>query len=176
MRRLAIAATIAALTFLAGQAAQAATWLRYDFNTLSSFDNQFSGSFTGFIEMPGPVGAVVINGVSLPHCVTTLGPDTVDCSMAKLFTDYDATGLAAIELWFSDVSNQYTYLFAPGALTAPGLHNSIILDDQQATLRVSVVDSLAVPEPATWAMMILGVGMAGAAVRAQRRRPARAKA
>jgi len=180
MRRLAVAATIAALTLLGGQAS-AATYLKYQFQTLDSFDGQFEGSFTGFIETPpGPVGETIISGAALPACVTTMSAVTVDCSMAKLISGFDFFGdgsltLDVVELWFVNASNQYSYYFDPGAFATVGLHTTAmpaLFAGQTATLRVSRATSLAVPEPGTWAMMILGFAGAGAALRAERRRRA----
>ena len=61
--------------------------------------------------------------------------------------------------------------FADGAFTNPGTHLSIhnILNGAEAKLVVTVIGG-AVPEPATWAMMICGFGLVGAGLRQNRAR------
>ena len=88
-------------------------------------------------------------------------------------TDYrlDVFGPAAIENWSISFSLLGTY--ADGVFS--NLHGSVNMGGQifpepaSWTLSGAFVNQLSVPEPATWAMMIAGFGIAGAAARQRRR-------
>ena len=55
------------------------------------------------------------------------------------------------------------------SISFAGVENQIVFDD--VTFGSSTVGSGA-PEPATWAMMLMGLGGLGAAMRSARRKPA----
>ena len=74
-------------------------------------------------------------------------------------------------LFFSsnNFSASSAFFFSDGAFKGLGTYNSLIsAPGVRGTLTVSNVTG-AVPEPATWAMMIVGFGMAGAAMRRHKR-------
>jgi hypothetical protein len=58
--------------------------------------------------------------------------------------------------------------------TAGERFNSVTFSSGQNSFEVDNLATAGVPEPASWALMILGFGGAGAALRSQRRRPATA--
>ena len=72
------------------------------------------------------------------------------------------------------VLNPFTYqyyYFDVGAFGAPGSYDAMVFGERQgAHLDVSRVSD-GIPEPATWAMMLLGFGLVGGAMRSARRRP-----
>jgi hypothetical protein len=154
MRRLAIAASVAALTLIGGHAF-ATTYFRYDFIALSAVnydpiadkavDADFQGSFTGFLETP-PTKTTDI--LILPLCRTTVGGVSRDCWNARLRPDGGALGPAEdyseapgqneVELWWvppavTDSSEcyltfglcqTYAYLFPHVAFSTPGRYLS----------------------------------------------------
>jgi hypothetical protein len=86
---------------------------------------------------------------------------------------YDVVGVKTA------TTTYHWYYFENGALETPGEHQSVLLTDRRATLRVDGAAAVAapppppavVPEPGTWALMILGFGLAGANLRARVRVP-----
>ena len=55
------------------------------------------------------------------------------------------------------------------AASAPSGAGSVRLNDEGSTFTVDVVADAAVPEPATWGMMLVGMGLVGAGMRSRRR-------
>jgi hypothetical protein len=90
-------------------------------------------------------------------------PANVSCNSRHFFMPTRA-GNDGIGLGLGLTS--YNFFFADGALSAYGTYNTILFGSQQsARLTVSEVIPAAVPEPATWAMMLLGFGLVGAGLR-----------
>ena len=97
------------------------------------------------------------------------------------FNLFNGTSLVATYVYGSTTSNQlasYAALFPPGnpSVTFDSFTNDFTIDTlaTPATLESALfsydVVSAAVPEPATWAMMILGFAVAGAALRREAKR------
>lgn len=201
MRRLAVAATIAALTLIGGQAS-AATTLRYAFTSYVAdpsadplADPELTGSFVALFDYDGyfavnPVGSGVTldqnSFVGVTRQLISCNVDGFACGdqdsaqHLEFYTDTLITGPVHYDVVdFSghrgeDVFTQ-PFFFASGAfshLSPPGGYQSLVFDGMQATLTVSSV----VPEPAAWALLITGVAAAGVALRTQRRQPATVKA
>ena len=64
MRRLAVAATLAALAFFGCQTATAAAYLKYEFTAYGSdFDPQITGGFTAYLDLNG----YTLNGSNLSY-------------------------------------------------------------------------------------------------------------
>lgn len=101
-----------------------------------------------------------IAGYSLDLCFTTGGGNTCGGNTtANAGIDMGQTGSGAFTLGFSGVPQQVTLtniLARYQDVAAPGVNSAI------------GVPVPGVPEPATWAMMILGFGLAGSAMRRRR--------
>lgn len=111
---------------------------------------------------------------SLENCFvsTTAQPAGGTCGSPDLYLSdaYNYIGFQ-INTLLNPFTYQY-YYFDVGAFGAPGSYDAMVFGEQQgAHLDVSRVSD-AVPEPATWAMMLLGFGLIGGAMRSARRRPA----
>lgn len=109
---------------------------------------------------------------SMENCfvATTAQPAGATCGSADLYLSntYNYIGLEVNTL-LNPMTYQY-YYFTPGAFGTPGSYEAMVFGEQQgAQLDVSRVSD-AVPEPATWAMMLLGFGLIGGAMRSARRR------
>lgn len=172
-----LAATVAlACSGLAGQA-QATQFFHYQIDWsghgFGSYDIDASGSIsfdrsTWHVNKPGALTAVdnVICTVSVGHCGTVY--------FAPRFLGTPSFTYDAISFPFS-VSNAPPgspmtgtgFLYQDNAFSAPGIYSSTTTHEQ-STLTVSMfTDNLrpGVPEPSTWALMILGFGAIGAAMR-----------
>ncbi len=169
-------ARIAAALLFAACAAPAAAAVQYDFVGTSSFGGAY-GSFS-FIA-PAFINSSSTSGTSialanLTSCSVTFGGGT--CGAQVLFNNTSSmtqTPSDAISFGTSSGAGAAFY-FADGAFTNFGTYSNIIFGSQQAaTLRVSLVQAAAVPEPATWAMMLIGFAGIGLASRRRRRVMAR---
>ena len=163
---------IAAAMLLATCAAPAAAVVQYDFTATSSLGGAY-GSFSflspDFINSSSTSGTL-INLANLTSCSVTFG-GTACGTQLLLNNDSAFTGTPSDAISFGTFNGASTdrgavFYFADGALTNYGTYSSIILGARQtATLRVSLAPTSAVPEPATWAMMLIGFGGMGLALR-----------
>jgi hypothetical protein len=142
---------IAAAALLAASVPAAAV-VTYDF-TLGA-GNSFSYVSPTFIT-----GNIAVPASALASCTSVIGT----CLAVGFESDaaaQGAPGYSAIAFGFDTGSGtefDFSY-FAGPALQTPGFYNELLLGNG-ATLTVSV------PEPSTWALMIVGFGMAGLGVR-----------
>ena len=170
MRKL--ASKIAAAMLLAACAAPAAAVVQYDFTATSSFGGPY-GSFS-FLS-PGFINSSSTSGTSiafpnLTSCSVTFGGGT--CGAQTLYNNTSGlTGTPSDAVSFGTSNGQGAYFyFADGAFTNYGTYTNILFGSSQAaTLRVSLAPNSAVPEPATWAMMLIGFGAIGVSLRRRRR-------
>lgn len=163
-----IAATAAlACSTLAGQA-QAAT--RIDFTSTSAFNGPL-GSFSVIIGLRGYNR--VISADAFESCTISVG---YACAGTYLGVG-GGPNMDGINFMFTNPTlgsgGTILYFFAPNALRTPGTHQTVLFNGQQdATITVTHVDGRApvgeIPEPVTWAMMILGMGATGGALRRRR--------
>lgn len=170
--KFAVAAGAALLASLP-MAAQAA--VTYSFVADSSYpfnDVTITGGFT--LTVASPIsGPTTFPLASLDSCsVSASDGSAIEC-IGQQFASYD--GLYDQIGFGTDGSEaRYTfYNFAVGAFSANGVYETITFGaNQHGFLTVSGIGDTGgggatggVPEPATWALMILGFGAAGAALR-----------
>jgi opacity protein-like surface antigen len=164
---------LAVSMLLAACAAPAAAAVQYDFVGTSSFGGTYgSFSFTApdFLNNSSTSGTL-IPFQNLTSCSVTFGSGTCDAQL--LANDSSGfTGQPSDVIGFGASGGQTTYYyFQDGALTTYGNYSSILLGPSQAgTLRVSLASTSAVPEPATWAMMLIGFVAIGSGTRRSRRK------
>lgn len=158
---------LSALAVLATSQAQAA--VRYDFEALSSF--------------PAGTAPDVITG-SISFVAADFIGSATDAPLTNCLANGSATGaLTCRQVTFSPGLFGYDavnfgvgladgstagplYYFNPGAFAAVGVYNTVLFDaDQAGRLTVTNLSTGAVPEPASWAMMMTGFGMVGGALR-----------
>lgn len=168
-------AFLAALSVLAMPITSTDAQVRYDFQAFSTpAQGAFSESFTGSFSYVSPTyltSAVTVAPGSLASCAivgSVFG--SIPCNSQTL--DGLAIGSDLVRFRGSSPSLgvvDFSYLFDDGALLAPGVYNSTNPQrDLRARLTVTDLNAAAVPEPATWGMMIAGFGMLGAAMRRRR--------
>jgi hypothetical protein len=151
--------------------AQAA--VTYKFLALSSY--QFGNaqtSYTGGFTLTVPDFITTTTTVplgNLSNCsVTESNGAPASCS-DQIFNYNYYPGADVIQFVVSSAnwSAAVNYYFDVDAFATVGTHDTIIFGkDQQGQLIVSADDS-AVPEPASWALMVVGFGLAGGAMRSR---------
>jgi hypothetical protein len=185
LHKLSLAAAVAALSLCASQAS--ANTVFYSFATESTFDNEFTGFFSANVDpvdflfasdYPGaPYTAVTLQAGDWLTCGGSYDNTTATCDKVVL-----SKNVAVMPGMFFDIvdlytleapSGSYSFYFQPGAFTSTGASMAFPiggplgpngeLPPSGATLNAVV------PEPATWAMMIMGFGAIGATLRNRRR-------
>jgi hypothetical protein len=189
LKTMALAAACAAVT-LGGSAATAATTiLTY---TGSAFDfragsHVFGDSITGTIELAGPLAANFSGAVTLLSMTLTVGAETISAPFSfRSFFSTNAAGQiatwnvaafsdAAGTLRFQTINTPFGQFGETGGVTDTAFHTSgasTSFAQRQGAPGVWTVttreDPAPVPEPATWALMITGFGMAGGGLRRRR--------
>ena len=165
--------TAAAAMLFAAAPASAAT-LTYDFTTNEPFAGgtvAFTYEVDGTVPLDTFIDRSVLTSASAglarirfsDACFTFVPGQSasVACDRVEAIVN---TGFGTTQLF---------RLFADGALTTVGTYAS--LAGTPATLTVTAA-AAAVPEPAAWAMLILGTGATGASLRTRRRTSAPARA
>jgi hypothetical protein len=164
VHKMALRAGLAAMALaMAGSATAAIT---YKFKATSSY-----GSAYGSFELTTAnflTGSNIFAPASLTNCSVTFSPGSQNCGSQLLDTTFYAPSPFYTTVGFGtdDQSTTY-YYFDQGSFSTLGTHESRIFGAEQfATLTVSdFVQTPSVPEPATWAMMIIGFGLVGAGMR-----------
>lgn len=173
----------AAMAIAAGMAAAAAHATAY---TWTFADATYSGSGTLDTDPTNTFaisGSGMMTGPSLNDTLTLVPnptPGSVSLSSDGQWNFDNAIPVDNNGLLFSGVTNLFYNLFANGGGGSLGISfadgtiynqdNSII-----GTLTVTAVTPPGVPEPGTWAVMLLGFGGMGAVLRSRRRQLAAAK-
>jgi hypothetical protein len=172
-----------AVSLLAAGAAQAAVTIDARSTTPTLIGTFGPGTFqfttTGIVSLQGPIGSgfdLDANGVPQPGSVsdpasTPNGSDTADGNFGPAGQGINFGALAGTEsasggnFFLLGTSSRLTFTSTTSVF---GLVNDSFSSNNDGAFTVSVA---AVPEPATWGMMILGFGMVGGAMRSARRQP-----
>ena len=139
-----------------------ATTVLFNFASSTGQSNNFSFAIDDQLTVPIASDAFTVRNVSV-----TSGSAQIVTSV-EFFAESDGGGLA-----FGPTFNLTGPQLFTGAISAPtfltGSFALFAFDDQSAagTLTISNLSS-AVPEPSTWAMMLLGFGAVGAIMRGRR--------
>ena len=191
MRRISIAlAAVAGAVGLSATAAQATpiTVLGSVVGTGELGGNDFTNAlviFSAVTDTDDVIGSYQINNIPLDVTVTGLGSASFTDSMSVVA---NANPLA-LDIGFGDFTNGEGLLFIKGFLGgfaldsnyvhhgAPAIDPGISYNTNVGTFSFRSVGESGtfaaklggVPEPASWALMIAGFGLAGAALRRQRR-------
>ena len=168
-----LGAVSAVALVLGSTAAQAG--VRYDFQAFTSFAtgnpmDTFSGSFS-YLAPSFITSTRTIDVGDLSSCTATGNLGAATCRPQDIVID---AGFALVQFNFFTATAEpigIAYYFNATDFAAAGNYDSQLLGaDQFATLTVTNLGGggPAVPEPSTWALMIGGFGLAGAALRRRR--------
>jgi hypothetical protein len=162
--------------FLAAVPAHA--MVRYDFTAFSSFDTngeQITGGGFSFVTASFLADDTSIAPGDLLSCsVATTETPTGPCGNQDMLF-HVLEGYETVSFGIQTPLNPATgiyYYFIDGAFGAAGTYESqIFAEDQAGRLVVTDLGGNwgAVPEPASWAMMIVGMGAVGFAMRGRRK-------
>lgn len=167
-----LAAAGAIVAAIAAQ--QAAATVRYDFTAISSYpplgdSESYSGSFT-YVAPTFVVAPATIPTEALASCsvVSSIGNPAACAPMAfmNFFLPFGVNigfGIAS-----PNYNGQLFYYFDPVSFTTAGTYDNILNGGGQLGRLVVTDLGGAVPEPASWALMIAGFGVVGAALRRRR--------
>jgi hypothetical protein len=161
-----VASSLAAVAIMLAVASPAAAAVTYKFTAFTALQDQVHGSFT--YTSPDFIRDVrrIVPFASLDNClVLTTGSQT--CAAPQQFfadskrffggtVDADLVGFTG---------NAISYYFDLGAFQTVGLHQTKPFFGASQAGSLLVSQTAAVPEPGSWALMIGGFGMIGAAVR-----------
>lgn len=162
-----IAASAMAMLAIPAQAA-----VRYDFTLLSTEPSTFGESTTASFSYTSPDFISVFTNLpaaSLTGCSamgTISGP--LVCDSTLFFNSFFGNATVGITLSGRAVGPAVTTFFAtfdPGIFLTAGTYETPAASIQAGRLVVTNLGPGAVPEPATWAMMLMGFGLVGASMR-----------
>ena len=153
--------------------AAAAIPVQYSFTALSSTVDDVMGTFT-WTAPDFLTGSAFVTASQLESCSVTFGGTLGVCRHAA-FTEGGVTPDSITFGVAPDAASPTVgpfYFFQADAFAHFGTYDSIGIETQRGRLEVS--KGAVVPEPAAWALMIAGFGLAGAGIRRRRARPAAA--
>ena len=109
-------------------------------------------------------GTTIVPFAVLTACTTRIGT----CRSQGFYSDARAFGpntdIADVVL-FGSSGGAFAFYFPNGAFRRPGVYFDFIFN---RTTSLTVTSTGAVPEPATWALLLAGFGAAGASLRRRR--------
>ena len=161
MKRLALGMAAAVAVSLAVPASATVEIHNYSFTTSGLADGDVTGTYTLGVD-------TVTSALTLEHLNLTVQGLTFDATNASVFGTLSFYYVGANANGGAD-----SYVFNSGDFyLAVGSNNyrEFAAPNGQTTNRVTLTELGAVPEPATWAMMLLGIGMIGAGARHRRQR------
>lgn len=137
--------------------------------------------FRGAIAPESTIGSSTIGDFTYSHSICLSGPgpsagtflidfgdDTFEGSLTGLATPSATPGISNTLFNYTILGGTGLFLGATGSFTGTGTADA---RQRPAIINLAFTGAVtAVPEPGTWGMMLLGFGLAGAALR--RRRPA----
>lgn len=147
-----------------------ATVFTYDVSGTYADGSSLSGSFSFDDTLPAFTQFSNINIQSRGNLLDTLGGVGYDGSLILLqFNSSSVT--ASTSLFFEAVRSNFQLLQVTGTELIPGRSSAFDLVNGATELRTGTITqaTAAVPEPATWAAMLMGFGAVGFAMR--RRKP-----
>lgn len=178
MRMIGISLKAAAAGLAIAAAVPAAAMVTYAFEGLSAFAGNNYGRFS--ITLPDYVSATSVFPASQFSSCEVLSNPQLSCGAHGFtFATVSTFGINSnmIEFAVTDGQselNRTFFYFELGAFAADGVYDNIIFgSDQAGRLTVSSGGGgggggPVIPEPATWALLISGFGVVGAALRRQR--------
>lgn len=150
--------------FLAGPAS---ALVRYDFTAFTSYVSEGESINGGGFSFETPdllttSTTIQLAGLSSCSLSTTAQPTGGTCTDVSFNLPFSAIVFGTNTALNPDTA--YYFYFPAGSLSSFGTYASITLQGQTGQLVISDLSDT-VPEPTTWAMMLVGIGVMGTAMR-----------
>jgi hypothetical protein len=155
-------------------ASPAAAAVTYTFGAISSFTSNWTGNWDE--QITGGFSVTVASPISTNTAIPAAS--LTSCGMSGSISGFIPCGDQEFRfdtvpgyliISFSGPNFGIFYYFDPAASTTNGTWDTTIFGtDQQGILVTSGAPTSVVPEPASWAMLIAGFGLTGAAMRRRR--------
>lgn len=166
IRKLGLKGAIAALAL--GMAGSASATVTYDFQGFNALGGAPYGGFVLTVPTFFAAGSTTfVPSTSLSSCSVTF-PSTYTCGNMWFYNNVSAQTYITFKTVQSSANTNY--FFAAGSFNAVGTYNSTNPGNGQMG-RLIVTESAvpAIPEPATWGMMLFGFGLIGSVIRRRER-------
>ena len=153
-------------------AAPAKAQVTYTFTAISAIPYQPFPDELPFYYVSPPLGSFSYTSPTFISSSLSVTPDELNsCSSSPDPCGTQGFGTGGYDVISFD--SFAAYYFAPDSFGADGTYNTVLYGtDQAGTLNVRGAPEVgSIPEPATWAMMLLGFGAIGAAVRRRKHAP-----
>ena len=148
--------------------------------TQGTFNQNDSGGFLALGGSTDNLGSLALTNAVFNYGTTpftlfvtfTQPGSLIGTYMATLVGNVTATNNGGVQFNFSNPTQLFTYV--GGAFTL-SVNNFSVSGGAEGSRISGFIQTLPVPEPATWTLMLLGFGGMGMALRRSRRRPALAQ-